>query len=202
MPLGSGSADGQDLRRALGRNLGPAPGHTALMSVSPPDNVILTITDAQNADFNQQVLSRLERLPGTQAIALVDYFPPGGVPISFQKQGDGAGIERDATAPMLLSPGYFRTLGIPILFGRGFDDTDNTGSEPVAIISLDTAELNWTKPEQAVGSQIAFGPKFEDTTKSSASSGISRVIGRRRRFRQCMCPRRNQTTAVARSFWT
>ena len=90
-------------------NLGPAPGHTALMSVSPPDNVILTITDAQNADFNQQVLSRLERLPGTQAIALVDYFPPGGIPISFQKQGDGAGIERDATAPMSTSPGYFRS---------------------------------------------------------------------------------------------
>ena len=66
---------------------------------------------------------------------------------------------------MSVSPGYFRTLGIPILFGRGFDDTDNSHGEPVAIISLDMAQQNWTSPEQAVGSQIAVGSKFQDHYK-------------------------------------
>jgi len=138
-------------------NLGLAPRRTVLLSVSQRDNFVPT--DAQVADFDQQVLSRLERLPGTQAIALASRFPPQGSPASFAKQGDATGTEREATSPMSVSPGYFRTLGIPILFGRGFDDADSSGSEPVAIISLDMSEQNWTSPTQAVGSQIAFGTK-------------------------------------------
>jgi hypothetical protein len=121
-------------------NLGPAPRHTVLLSVTARDNV--TLTSAQAADFNQQALSRLERLSGMQQIALADLFPPLGFPVSFVKQGDAAGIAREATLPISVSPGYFRTLGIPILFGRGFDDTDHSGGEPVGIISLDMAEEN------------------------------------------------------------
>jgi putative ABC transport system permease protein len=78
------------------------------------------------------------------------------------KQGDAGDTAREATWPMSVSPGYFRTLGIPILFGRGFDETDNSARKPVAIISLDMAQQNWTSPEQAVDSQIAFGPKSQD----------------------------------------
>lgn len=141
-------------------NLGPAPRRTVLLSVSQRDNFVPT--DAQVADFDQQVLSRLGRLPGTQAIALADLFPPPGSPISFMKQGDAATTEREATYPVPVSLGYFRTLGIPILFGRGFDETDHSGGEPVAIISLEMAERNWTSPGQAVGSQIAFGSKFQN----------------------------------------
>jgi predicted permease len=138
-------------------NLGPAPRRTVLLSVTQRDNFVPT--DAQVADFDQQVLSRLERLPGAQAIALADLFPPHSSPSSFMKQGDAAGTEREATSPASVSPDYFRTLGIPILFGRGFDDADNSGSEPVAIISLGMAQQNWTSPAQAVDSQIAFGSK-------------------------------------------
>jgi putative ABC transport system permease protein len=144
-------------------NLGPEPSRTVLMLVSPRDNVILN--NAQSVDFNQQVLSGLERLPGTQAIALADYFPPSSYPLSFMEQGDAAGTLREATQPISVTPNYFRTLGIQILFGRGFDDTDHSGGEPVAIISLDMAEENWPAPEQAVGSQIAFGSKFEKPYK-------------------------------------
>ena len=140
-------------------DLGPAPRQTALLSVSPRDNVILT--DAGAAAFNQQVLSRLGRLPGTRAIALADQFPPPGFPMSFVRQGDDADAAREATSPVSVSPDYFHTLGIPILFGRRFDDADRSGGEPVAIINLEMAERSWTKPQQAVGSQIAFGTAFK-----------------------------------------
>jgi predicted permease len=139
-------------------NLGPAPSRTVLLSVSPRDNVN-GISDAQVEIFNQEVLSRLERLPGTEAIALVDRFPPVGFPVSFVKPGDAADAARETTWPMSVSPGYFRTLGIPILFGRGVENADNVGAKLVAIISLDMAQQNWTPPERAVGSEIAFGPE-------------------------------------------
>ncbi|MGB6876070.1 MAG: ABC transporter permease [Candidatus Acidiferrales bacterium] len=144
-------------------NLGPAPRDTVLLSVYSRDNFVPT--DAQVQEFNEQVLSRLERLPGTQAIAMADLFPPSGSPISFRKQDDAVDAARETSGPASVSPGYFRTLGIPILFGRGFDDTDNSGGEPVAIISLEMAERNWTSPGQAVGSQIAVGSKFENHYK-------------------------------------
>jgi putative ABC transport system permease protein len=143
-------------------NLGSDPRHTVLMSLSGFDSVL---DDTQTLELDRQVLSRLQRLPGTQAIALADYFPPVGSPIPFLKQGDAVGIQRSATYPISVSPGYFRTLGIPILYGRGFDDGDNMHGEKVAIISLDMAEKNWTSPKQAVGSQIDYGSKFQNHYK-------------------------------------
>lgn len=144
-------------------NLGPDPRRTMLFSVSTRDNVILS--NAQVVDFNQQLLSRLERLPGTQAIGLADLFPPPGFPTSFVKQGDAVDTPREATSPISVSPGYFHALGIPFVFGRDFDNTDNSRSEPVAIVSLEMAKQNWVSPEQAVNSQIAFGPKFQNHYK-------------------------------------
>jgi putative ABC transport system permease protein len=145
-------------------NLGPEPRRTVLLSVSPRDNMAL-LTDAQATDFNQQVLSRLSRLPGTRAIAEAELFPPPGFPMSFVKRGDAPGTTREANSPVSVSPGYFRTLGISILFGRGFNETDNSGGERVAIISLDMAESNWGAPQQAVGSEIAFGSKHRNHYK-------------------------------------
>jgi putative ABC transport system permease protein len=112
----------------------------------------------------------LERLPSTQAVALADLFPPPGWPISFAKQGDATGTTRETSVPMSVSPGYFQTLGIPILFGRGFDDSDNSGSEPAAIVSLDMAEKNWPTPQQAVGSEIYFGSAEESRQESKGKS--------------------------------
>ena len=141
-------------------NLGPAPRRTVLLSLDTRASVL--VTDAQTLDFDRQVLSQLERMPGTEAIALVDVFPPPGSPVPFLKQGDAANVQRAATSPISVSPSYFRTLGIPILYGRGFDNTDNIHGEKVAIISLDMAQKNWTSPKDAVGSLINFGSRFQN----------------------------------------
>ena len=139
-------------------NLGPDPRHTVWMSYDTRGTN--NLSDAQQQEFNQEVLSRLARLPGTQAVALADYFPLSSQPTSFMKQGDEQGTSREADFLPAVSPDYFRTFGIPILYGRNFDDTDNSKSEHVAIISLDMAEKNWHSPAQAVGSLFAFGPNY------------------------------------------
>jgi predicted permease len=141
-------------------NLGSDPRHTLFFSVNIPDD--LTPPDSEAIEFNQQVLSRLDRLPGTRVIALADIFPPPGAPASFAKQGDPPGVERETTVPAVsVSPGYFPALGIPILFGRAFTGSDDSNAEPVAIVSFDMAAKNWNSPEQAVGSRFAFGPDFQ-----------------------------------------
>jgi putative ABC transport system permease protein len=141
-------------------NLGPAPRRTMLLSLDARSSVL--VTDAQTLEFDRQVLSQLERLPGTEAIAIVDVFPPPGSPVPFLRQNDTTDVHRAASYPLSVSPGYFRTLGIPILYGRGFDDNDNIHGEKVAIISLDMAQKSWISPKDAVGSLINFGSKFQN----------------------------------------
>lgn len=140
-------------------NLGPAPRHTALLSLSLRANLL--DTDAKTLDFDRQVLSGLDRLPGTEAVALVDVFPPPGSPVPFRILDDAVGVQRAATYAVSVSTGYFRTLGIPILYGRGFDDTDDLHGEKVAIISLEMAQKNWTSPRDAVGAHINYGSRFQ-----------------------------------------
>lgn len=152
---------------ASAADLGPAPRHTVVLSVGQRDNFVPT--DAQVAEFNEQVLSRLQRLPGTQGIALAEPFPPSASPVSFMKEGDAGNPERQVDYPTRVTASYFRTLGIPILFGREFNDSDSTGSEAVAIISLNMARQNWRLPEQAVGSQIFFGT--QDGSKQEVKDG-------------------------------
>ena len=136
-------------------NLGPAPDRTIFFSVRPLDGGAMT--SAQAADFNAQIVSRLRSLPGVQAMALAEIFPPFGFPTQFWKHDDFAESPRDATDPLLVSNDYFGTLGIPILFGRGFAESDRYGGHLVAIIDLEMARRNWASAADAVNAQIKIG---------------------------------------------
>jgi predicted permease len=136
-------------------NLGPAPDKTLFFSVTPLYGGPLTA--AQAADFNSQVLSRLRSLPSVQATAFAESFPPFASPMPFWKHDDLAESPRQATHPSVVSNNYFSTLGIPILFGRGFAESDRYAGNPVAIVDLEMARRNWASPQDAVNAQIKVG---------------------------------------------
>jgi putative ABC transport system permease protein len=58
-----------------------------------------------------------------------------------------------------VSPSYFLTMDIRILRGRGFNDADRAGSEPVAIVSEAAARMFW-KGRDAIGERLRLGPDF------------------------------------------
>ncbi|MDA0327490.1 MAG: ADOP family duplicated permease [Gemmatimonadetes bacterium] len=60
-----------------------------------------------------------------------------------------------------ITPGYFETMGIPILEGRAFTDTDRDGSAPVAILSKAAADLYWPG-ESAIGRTLLREPDGSD----------------------------------------
>jgi predicted permease len=138
-------------------DLGPAPERTAFFHVRRASGTVPTF--AQAAEFTSQVRTRLERLPGVEATAVADSFPPSGRAASFWKPGDDPQSPRQTTAPVTVSHDYFRILGIQVLFGRGFDDTDRFGSKPAAVIDIEMARRHWASPEQAVNAQINFGAR-------------------------------------------
>ena len=83
----------------------------------------------------QQILDRLSHLPGVTTVAAASHLP-----LSDERQ-IGVRLEHAAaddfhfTANSLVSPGYFRAMGIALLRGREFNGQDTPNSIPAAIVS-------------------------------------------------------------------
>jgi MacB-like periplasmic core domain len=56
---------------------------------------------------------------------------------------------------LVVSAGYFDTMGVPIFHGRGFDARDDAESLPVAVVSREAAARYWAG--NAVGSRFKIG---------------------------------------------
>jgi len=66
------------------------------------------------------------------------------------------GEERPSTHYLAASPGYFATIGIPVLAGRGFAESDTAQSERVAIVNDLLAERFWPR-QNPIGRMIKPG---------------------------------------------
>jgi predicted permease len=86
----------------------------------------------------QQVLERLAALPGVDAVSAARIAAIGGGSSSTGIDVEGytvAATERTGTNYNETSPGYFRTVGVPLLAGRDFTEADVAGSPKVAIVN-------------------------------------------------------------------
>ncbi len=120
-------------------------------------------TPEQVQDFYREVQRRVSTLPGVAHVSTgfsVPWRDDQALDISFAFAATGAarknGLDDWRAKFRSVSPGYFETLGLPILEGRDFRDTDKNGSEPVVIVSQSLAqtlfpgqpalnrELRWT----------------------------------------------------------
>jgi putative ABC transport system permease protein len=100
----------------------------------------------QSIDFLRDATRDIEKLPGVRQVSFSNFVPwrdagPFAGQTPFAVEGD---TERDAPAKhygrlRLIGPGYFPTLGIHLIAGRGFDDRDVRGKEPVVIVSQSVA---------------------------------------------------------------
>ena len=77
----------------------------------------------------------------------------------------------------MITAGYFRVLGIPLLRGRAFDPTDRSDSAPVAIIN-DTFARQYFHGRDAVGSRM----RLDDGEKTPREVQIVGVVGDVRHF--------------------
>ncbi|HZU32350.1 MAG TPA: FtsX-like permease family protein, partial [Candidatus Angelobacter sp.] len=104
-------------------------------------------TPDQVRDFYRDVQNRISSLPGVEHVSSgfgVPWRDTRELSISFTFSVEGAQRENgqdDSRAKFRsVSPGFFETLGVPILEGRDFRDTDRDGAERVVIISKSIAE--------------------------------------------------------------
>jgi len=135
----------------------------------------------QVAGFYKEIIRRVSELPGVERVAIGTIVPwrdAGTFGPGFQFTVEGyakVNGEEDPRARFrTVSPGFFASLGVPIIAGRDFTDADRHGAEPVVIISQSIAQrmfpnqdalnrhLMWTDPVM----------KFIDV-----STGPRRIVG-------------------------
>ena len=120
-------------------------------------------TDVQMRAFHGAVLDRISALPGVHAAGSVGYglpFGEGGIRGDFTLQGQTEPLRGITASKLVVSPDYFRALGIPLKEGRAFDASDTGVSQPVVIVSQSFVRRFWPG-QSAVGQKI--NPGFRET---------------------------------------
>jgi putative ABC transport system permease protein len=105
-------------------------------------------------NFFAQGLARLRRVPGVQSTAVVNSVPiEQGLNLNVDIIDGPEKIERALTDWRYASTDYFRTMGIAIVAGRGFDERDRAGTAPVAVVNEQFARRMF-KGTDAIGRHI------------------------------------------------
>jgi predicted permease len=135
---------------------------TKRLSMFSVDATLIRTGPAAAAAFYQDLLERLSALPEQGGVAAGDGGPYSGA-------GFGSGIQVEGYHPAdkgfasssleAISPGYFRTLGIPLRAGREFNDRD-TAAAPKAVVVNEAFVKRYFAGQNPIGRHVAFaGPK-------------------------------------------
>jgi putative ABC transport system permease protein len=117
------------------------------------------VNDADFAKFYNQVIEKVSAVPGVQDVGLINTLPLYKGPTSgFRVEG------RPVTTPdkwpsvnyRVVSPNYFRAMGIPVLQGRTYTDRDNENAPLVMMVNQQLAREIFPD-ENPVGKRITFG---------------------------------------------
>jgi putative ABC transport system permease protein len=107
---------------------------------------------ARRTNFYNELLSRIETLPGVKSAAVTTNLPlyaqGNSIGVSIEGRPDPAPGQgkRPSVTTRVVSPHYFETMGISLLQGRGFSVQDKVDSPAVALVSETMARRFW--PDQ------------------------------------------------------
>jgi predicted permease len=112
--------------------LGVEPAHLTVAQVNLKGDGYSSMTPT--TQFIDKVLARLRSYPGVQHAAAVNGFPlDRGLNIMMKPAGKDN--KSFIVELRLVTPDYFRTMGIPLLAGRDFAESDSENAPPVAVLS-------------------------------------------------------------------
>jgi predicted permease len=138
------------------------------------DNTLVASMDLKRAGYSEEkglafqraLLERLRSLPDLSSVSITSYVPMGMSGGGNVRDVAVAGYEpaKDESMSLVVDsvgPDFFKTLRIPILEGREFNDRDNDTAPCVAIVNQSMARKYWSRSGggNIVGSQMQVGKR-------------------------------------------
>ncbi|MDW5267306.1 MULTISPECIES: ADOP family duplicated permease [Acidobacteriaceae] len=112
-------------------------------------------TTLHTTQFIDKVVEELAHYPGVSRVAAVNGLPLDRGLNDEGKPANRPGPQENAEY-RAVTPGYFRTLGIPLLGGRDVTADDGANTVPIALVS-ETAARRWWPDRSAIGEMIDTG---------------------------------------------
>ena len=101
---------------------------------------------AQEAQFFTDALNRVRSIPGVESAAAIDDLPLRGgsnQPVAVEGRPVVPMSEQPEVSVRVITPGYFKTMRIPVLEGRDLNDSDTAASPAVVVLSKSMARQFW-----------------------------------------------------------
>jgi len=126
------------------------------------------------------LVERMKRVPGAQGTAVVT-----GLPLSNMMMRTWAHLvgtppdkpsERKVTDVAMATPGYFSTMGIPIVAGRDFSDRDGSGAPVVSIVNQEFVRRYFPN-ENPIGKRIELGWEQDTATTGGNMTLGGEIVG-------------------------
>ena len=148
---------------------------TARMTLPRPNDAARAayLDPARRSTFYREALRRVAAIPGVRHAALSSQIPLGGFnpPLFVEIEGGDTSGAQPVAQDFQVSPGYFETLGVRVLRGRGFTEADRAGSEPVAMVSETAARTLWPGKDP-LGGRLRYGPDLPWSTVIGVTADV------------------------------
>jgi putative ABC transport system permease protein len=109
--------------------------------------------------FYRDLVDRVRSSPGISSAALVNTLPLDGRVAKRSFEIENFSTSSVDTQPLfwldVVTPDYFRVMGIPLVSGRWFNEADESGGPPVVVLTVSTAKRFWPNGN-AVGMHVRF----------------------------------------------
>jgi len=130
------------LVKLLGISLGFTPENVVTMRLSLPE---ARYPLRQTNTFYNQLQDRVRGLPGVQAVAIVNQLPMNDVTAnsSFEVEGKPSGTDINVADTKIISPDYFRVMGISLMRGRYLNEEDAKLPPASLIVNQTFAHKVW-----------------------------------------------------------
>jgi predicted permease len=139
-------------------NVDPGFSQQGLISADVSPSSARYSSPQQTASLYRDLLERVRALPGVESAAVVDSLPMTGSTEGTGYYPFGNFHKRPGEEPIgrvtFVSPGYFKTMGIPVLRGHDFSNADGEHSH-VMVISEGIARTAWPN-ENPIGKRIGI----------------------------------------------
>jgi putative ABC transport system permease protein len=95
----------------------------------------LHLPEERYTEYKHDLVKRVQAMPGVESAAHAMLVPFGGSTWNDNVLNEGSDVDAGSAWMNYLGPGYFQTVGTPLLAGRDFDDRDTATSVKVAIVN-------------------------------------------------------------------